>query len=241
MNNHRYPDSQNKYRSKTTNHQRQINRVQTTEETNSDPPGIDNTESTELQINHINCESTDSEIDTDNRISVNMNTVENDYEPIIYKQHFHSHIYENQLELLQDYYTRPISNSVPAIQEVNEINTVIKPEKDQVPCSSTNHIYQNIQKKSTREKILTIPFLLGSLKSKEFQPPDLELDFLNDSGAESNIINIPTWNEIKILHPKLILLKTTSKLATAQCSTLTNYGKIQLFLVPTIQWNKINS
>ena len=47
-------------------------------------PGIDNTESTELQINHINCESTDSESETDNAISINMIHVENDYEPVIY-------------------------------------------------------------------------------------------------------------------------------------------------------------
>ena len=78
-----------------------------------------------------------------------------------------------------------------------------------------------------------MPLLLESPKSKQFQTADLEIDFLIDSGAESNIINIPTWNEIKILHPKLIPFKTTSRLATAQGSTLTNYGKIQLFLVPT--------
>ena len=34
-------------------HQRQINQVQTTEEVSSDRHGIDNTESTELQLNHI--------------------------------------------------------------------------------------------------------------------------------------------------------------------------------------------
>ena len=75
------------------------------------------------------------------------------------------------------------------------------------------------------------------------QTPDLEIDFLIDSGAESNIINIPTWNEIKILHPQLIPFKTTSRLATAQGSTLTNYGKIQLFLVPTrtMEQNKLMS
>ena len=163
-----------------------------------------------------------------------MITVANDYEPIIYEQPFPLHIYENQLELLHDYYTRPISNNVPATQEVNEINTVIKPdEKDKVQCSITNHIYQNIQKEQIREKLWTIPFLLESPKSKEFQPPDLEMDFLIDSGAESNINNIPTWNEIKTLHPNLIPMKTASKLATAQGSTLVNYGKTQLFLVPT--------
>ena len=107
--------------------------------------------------------------------------------------------------------------------------------------SNTNHIYQNIQKEQPKEKIWTIPFLLESPKSKEFQPPDLEIDFLIDSGAESNIINIPTWNEIKTLHPKLTPLETSSKLATAQGSTLINYGKIQLFLLPTrtMEQNKI--
>ena len=54
-----------------------------------------------------------------------------------------------------------------------------------------------------------------------------------DSGAESNIINIPTWKEIQTLHPKILPSKTSSKLATAQGSCLTNFGKIQLLLVPT--------
>ena len=127
------------------------------------------TKSTELQLNHINCESTDSESDTNNTISVNMITAEHDYEPIIYEQPFTSHIYENQLELLQNYYTTPISNNVPVEQEVNRINTVIKPEKDEVQSSRTNHIYQKIQKERPREKIWTIPFLLESpKKTKNF-------------------------------------------------------------------------
>ena len=63
--------------------------------------------------------------------------------------------------------------------------------------------------------------------------------FLIDSGAESNIINIPTWNEIKTLHPKLTPLETSSKLATAQGSTLVNYGKkSNYFFSPREQWNK---
>ena len=80
------------------------------------PPSIDNTKSTEIQLHNINCESTDSESNTDNAILVNMITVENDYEPIIYEKPFNSHIYENQLELLHDYYTRPISNSIPVMK-----------------------------------------------------------------------------------------------------------------------------
>ena len=126
--------------------------------------------------------------------------------------------------------------------KVNGNNTVIKPDKkDETQCSNTKHIYQNIQKEQPREKIWTIPFLLESPRSKKFQPPDLEIDFLIDSEAESNIINIPTWNEIKTLHPKLTPLETSSKLATAQGSTLVNYAKIQLFLLPTrtMEQNKI--
>ena len=170
-----------------------------------------------------------------------MITVENDYEPIISEQPFTSHKYEIQLELLHNYYIEPIDNTQTA-QEVNGINTVIKPDKkDQTQYSNAKHIYQNIQKEQPREKIWTIPFLLESPRNKEFQPPDLEIHFLIDSGAESNIINIPTWKEIKTLHPKLTPLETSSKLATAQGSTLVNYGKFQLFLLPTrtMEQNKI--
>ena len=98
-------------------------------------------------MNHINCETTDSESDIDNTISVIMITVENDYEPIIYEQPFSSHIYGNHLELLHDFYTRLTNNIAQVTQEVNEINTVIKPdEKDEVQCPNTNHFYLNIQK-----------------------------------------------------------------------------------------------
>ena len=215
--------------------------MQTNEETTSDPPGIDDTENHEIQLNHIHFESSETESDTENTISVNMITVANDCEPVIYEQPFTSHIYENQLEFLHNYYIRP-TDTTQTTQKVNEINTVIKPdEKSETQCSNTNHIHQNIQKKQPREKIWTIPFLLESRRNKEFQPPDLEIDFLIDSGAESNIINIPTWNEIKTLHPNLTPLETSSKLATAQGSTLVNYGKIQLFLLPTrtMEQNKI--
>ena len=107
-----------------------------------------------------------------------MTTIENDYKPIIYEQPFSSHIYENQSELLQDYYTRPIRIYVSIEQNVNEINTVVNNKKQR---SNTSHFYQNIQKEQPREKIWTIPFLLESPKSKEFQPPDLEIEFLIES------------------------------------------------------------
>ena len=63
-----------------------------------------------------------------------MIAVENDYEPIIYEQPFTSHIYENQLELLHNYYIEPI-NTTQTVQEVNKINTVNKPsENDKTKC-----------------------------------------------------------------------------------------------------------
>ena len=56
-------------------------------------------------------------------------------------------------------------NNIPNTQEINEINTVTKPdEKEKVQCSSTNHIYQNIQQEQPREKFWTTPFLLESPK-----------------------------------------------------------------------------
>ena len=56
--------------------------------------------------------------------------VENDYDTVTYEQPFHSHVYENQLELPLDYYTRPRSNNIPIKQEANEATTINKPEKE---------------------------------------------------------------------------------------------------------------
>ena len=144
------PESKHRYRSSTPKHRRHINQVQTNEETTSDPSGIDDTGSHEI-LTQINWESSDTESDTDNTISVNMITVENDYEPIIYEQLFTSHIYENQLELLHNYYIGPINNT-QTTQEVNEINTEIKPDKkDETQFSNTKHFIK-IYKKNNREK-----------------------------------------------------------------------------------------
>ena len=118
--------------------------------------------------------------------------IENDYETVTYEQFSNSQVYKNHLELLLNFYTRPRSNNRPIEQEANEAMTLHEAGKEQVPCSSTNLIYQNKPKEPPKEKNRTIPFLLKSLKSKEFQPSDLEKDFLIEPGAESSIINIPT-------------------------------------------------
>ena len=117
-------------------------------------------------------------------------------------------------------------------------------EEKSTECSNTNNIYQKIPKEThSQKKNMDNPTFLESPKSKQLQTLDHEMDFLVDSGAELNIINIPTWIEIKILHPQLIPFKKASRLATAQGSTFTSYGKIQLFLVPTrtMEQNKLMS
>ena len=72
--------------------------------------------------------------------------VENDYETVTYEKPFGSHDYENELEFLLNYHTRPRSNKIPIEQIVNAVTTLHEPEREQVPCSSTNHICQNIPK-----------------------------------------------------------------------------------------------
>ena len=55
-----------------------------------------------------------------------------------------------------------------------------------INCSKTKNVYQNTTNEIQRskQKIWPIPILLESPKSKDFQSPDLEIDFLIDSGAE---------------------------------------------------------
>ena len=63
--------------------------------------------------------------------------VENDYEPIIYKQPIQSHIYQNHDRFLLNYYTIPISTNKTIEKTVEEIT-----EEKPTECSSTNKIYQ---------------------------------------------------------------------------------------------------
>ena len=80
-----------------------------------------------------------------------MITVEKDYQPIIYEQPFTSHKYENQLELLHNYYIGPIDNT-QTTQEVNGINTVIEPDKKTKQNAQTQNIFIKIYKKNNQEK-----------------------------------------------------------------------------------------
>ena len=57
-----------------------IKQVQSTEETQTDPPGIDDTESLGLKSNHIHCKSTDDESGTENTLSRKTLEIEIEYE-----------------------------------------------------------------------------------------------------------------------------------------------------------------
>ena len=73
--------------------------------------------------------------------------VENDYEPIIYEQPIHSHIYQNHNHFLLNYYKRPISSNKTIEKIVEELT-----EEKTTECSSTNNIYQNIPKETQLQK-----------------------------------------------------------------------------------------
>ena len=84
--------------------------------------------------------------------------------------------------------------------------------------SGVNSLHQIRLQKSQppKEKYLDSSLLLERPKSKNFQSSDLEIDFLIDSGAESNSLNFTAWNQIQILHAKISPSKTSCNLATAQ-------------------------
>ena len=61
---HKINKQNQNYRISTTKNQKQINQVQSTNKISPNPPGIGNTETSELQLSHINCEITDVESET---------------------------------------------------------------------------------------------------------------------------------------------------------------------------------
>ena len=107
--------------------------------------------------------------------------------------------YETPIESI--YYQKNI-NHFQNSDNIQEITDYF--EQELKSSSSTNSMYRITSNKIyiPKKKIWTIPRLLESPKNKDFQSPDLEIDIFKDSGAESNIMNITTWNDIQILHPK---------------------------------------
>ena len=63
------------------------------------------------------------------------------------------------------------------------------------------------QNTTTGRKIFDILTPVRKTKNKNFQSPVLEIDFLFVSRAGSNIIKIPTFNEIRTSHPRFSHVK----------------------------------
>ena len=123
-NNTQYQNSQQNYRSSTRKHQRQIKQVQSTEKTQLDPPAIDNTETTELQLNHVIYESTDDESKTETMLSIIMLQIENEYE---------TPLESNYCQNNNNHFQNPYNIQEKTVYTEQELNG----------SSSTNNIYQN--------------------------------------------------------------------------------------------------
>ena len=68
------------YRTSIPKYQRQINQVIFTDKLISDPPGLDNTEASEIHLSHIHCETTYDKSGTENTLIFKMLKKETDYE-----------------------------------------------------------------------------------------------------------------------------------------------------------------
>ena len=69
-------------------HQRQNNQIQITCIATPDPSGIDNTETSEKQTNHIHCESTDDKKENESTIDINKLKIEHYNEIAIEPNHY---------------------------------------------------------------------------------------------------------------------------------------------------------
>ena len=86
---------------------------------------------------------------------------------------------------IENNYTTPVEsnyyqNNHNNLQNSDNIQQIIDhTEQELKVSSSTNNKYQNASNKIQlpKEKISTIPLLLESPKSIDFQSPDLEIDF----------------------------------------------------------------
>ena len=123
---------------------------------------ICNAKSSELQLSHIHCETIDHESDSKNMLLINMLQIENEHETRVDSSYYQNNVNKsNPEEPNNNQYTK---NHTPHFVENN---------------SNKNTIYQNTRTRIQlpNEKHWTIPLLLESLKSKNFQSPDLEIDF----------------------------------------------------------------
>ena len=72
------------------------------------------------------------------------------------------------------------------------------------------------------------------------QRPNLEIDFLLDSGATLNLLNEDTWNEIKYNNPDIRLEQANKTLTAANNTTIETFGTVTLNLTPDKTSNSRN-
>ena len=97
--NTQYQNSQQNQRSRTPKNQTKLIKYNQLKKSTSDPPGIDRTESSELHLNHIQCEYTDDESETENPLSINMLHIKEENETII-----ESNYYQNKEDFNNFYF-----------------------------------------------------------------------------------------------------------------------------------------
>ena len=123
----------------------------------------------------MNCESTDDETKTKILLSINILQIENDYETPIESKYYQINRKFNKK-----------SDNTQNITDYAEQE--LKGSSSTINITKIQHVNYNHLKKKFRQ----FPLLLESPKSKHFQSPDLELDFLLDTRAELDIIVILT-------------------------------------------------
>ena len=131
----------------------------------------------------MNCESTYDESETENSLSKNILQIENEYETPT-----ESNYYQTNQKLIN------------FEKSDNTQNITDYAEQELKESSSMNNItkIQHVNNNHLRKKLGQIPLLLEKSKmlekskSKDFQSPDLEKEFLIDTGAEKNIVIILT-------------------------------------------------
>ena len=107
-----------------------MNQVQSTNETRPYPPGIDNTETSELQLNHIHFESTDDKSDTKSTLIINK--FETNHE---YKKPIESNYYKNDsINFQETKNSQATMNYTPhTIEKISSLNNVYQKTTNKVP------------------------------------------------------------------------------------------------------------
>ena len=118
--------------------------MQSTNETNSDPPGIDNTETSSLQLSHIHCETTDDKSDSESTLIISGLKIDKEYETPTDSIYYHNEIISSNPQ-------QPENSKDTTNYKTNYFST----------NSNMNNIHQSTTTKLSqpKQKIRPIPLL----------------------------------------------------------------------------------